>query len=135
MTKMVVVKESSVCRLCRGRLEAAAGDRQGWCRRDVLRQTAPDASCGDRKRSVGDGWQLRTTDNQRRWRGGTKATSSHEVRRLSTFIGNVRGAARISMRSLAVKERNFEISSLLCLPSSAVDAKYPKVYFNGAPSP
>jgi len=35
-------------------LEAAAEDSDDACRRDMLRQTVPNTSCGDRKGSVAD---------------------------------------------------------------------------------
>jgi len=38
-------------------LQATAENRQWRCRRDMLRQTVPNSSCGDRKGSVADSWQ------------------------------------------------------------------------------
>jgi len=58
-------------------LEATAKDGQWRCWRDVLWKTVPDTRGGDRKRSVTDGWQPRTADNQWRCRGGMQMTSSN----------------------------------------------------------
>jgi len=37
------------------RLQATAEDSQRWCRRDVVRQTVPNMSSGDRESSIADG--------------------------------------------------------------------------------
>jgi len=44
--------------------ESRPEDSYGRCRRDVIRETVPDTSGGDRKSSVTDGRQSGAADNQ-----------------------------------------------------------------------
>jgi len=46
------------------RLQATAKNRQRGCRRDVRRQTVPNACGSDRKSTIANGRQPRTADNQ-----------------------------------------------------------------------
>ena len=46
------------------RLQTTAKNSQRGCRRDVRRQTVPNACGGDRKSTIADGRQPRTADNQ-----------------------------------------------------------------------
>jgi len=46
------------------RLQTTAKNRQRGCRRDVWRQTVPNACGSDRKSTIADGRQPRTADNQ-----------------------------------------------------------------------
>jgi len=44
--------------------ESRLEDSYGRCRRDMIRETVPDTSSGDRKSSVTDGRQSGAADNQ-----------------------------------------------------------------------
>ena len=69
--------------------ESQPEDSYGRCRRDMIRETVPDASSGDRKSSVTDGRHSGAADNQ--WRGwtGTESPTSLDICHLTKLVDEV----------------------------------------------
>jgi len=72
------------------RLQATAENWQRCCGRDMAWEIVPGTSGGDRKSSIANGRQPRTTDRQWWCRRRTQVGSGLGVRRLEKFVGQVR---------------------------------------------
>ena len=93
--------------------ETRPEDSYGRCRRDMIRETVPDTSSGDRKSSVTDGRQSGAADNQwRRWTG-TESPTSLDICHLTKLVDEVSRCRPVE--TLVHKDCMFECNPLWSL--------------------